>query len=168
MGYYVSLTTAWFGIPETPEVLATLHALNERDDLKRGGSWGGTEGEKSWFSWMPADLTELESVEEFFGGPGLGFAVLVEDGRVWLQGYDNKTGQEDIFLAVVAKFVPSGHFIEWRGEDGEMWRNEVENGRLVTREAIIQWGPPEPVNSFTRLALEDSVWTSVVVPIFKD
>ena len=138
MGYYVTLTEADFGIPETPEVLAALHEMETKfHEIKQGGS---SNGEK-WFSWMP-DVRTLNSVQEVF--ERLGFATRLDEGYVWLDGYDSKTGQEDLFVAVVAPFMSDESYLQWRGEQGEVWKDVVRGGRLYVEHAEIVWADPEP------------------------
>jgi hypothetical protein len=143
MGYYVTLTEADFGIPETPEVLAALHEMETKfDAIKRGGSFGPDGKQDKWFSWMP-NITTFDTVQAVF--EALGFEVSVDEGKFWLQGYDSKTGQEDLFLAVVAPFVEEGSFTNWRGEDGALYRFEVvHGGRLVTQSANVVWSSRQP------------------------
>lgn len=142
MGYFVTLIDADFGVPETPEVLAAIHRMDtEWHELKRGGSYGPDGMTEAWFSWMP-DVTSLTTVQSVF--ETLGFKVSVKDGKVWLYGYDNKTGQEELFLAAVAPFVKDDSFTSWRGEDGELYGYTVRDGRLVSRQALIVWEDEGP------------------------
>jgi hypothetical protein len=53
---------------------------------------------------------------------------------VRLDSYDNKSGQEELFLAAVAPFVRPGSFVEWVGEDSTMWRDYVGIDRLLYRQ----------------------------------
>ena len=147
MGYYVTLTDSTFVIPETPEVLAAIHEMDTQfDAIKRGGSFGPDGMTEKWFSWMPKDLTKFETVREVF--EALGFecydSMNGTDG-IYLQSYDSKTGQEDLFLAVVAPFVEDGSYTEWRGEDGAMYRFTVVNGKLRSQSARIEWTESEPL-----------------------
>lgn len=65
----------------------------------------------------------------------LGFDIeTAEDGAITLIGYDNKTGQEDLFIQEVADLADTGWYLVWRGEDGDVWRQSalgVEQGRVV-------------------------------------
>ena len=144
MGYYTTLTDADFTIPETPEVLAAIKEMDTKfDALKRGGSYGPEGMTEKWFSWMP-QLSGFDSVRAVFEALGFDCYDGSEPDSFYLAGYDNKTGQEDLFLAVVAPFVKDGSFTEWRGEDGALYRYEVRNGRLTTREARVMWADPQP------------------------
>lgn len=139
MGYFVTLTSADWVIPETPEVLAAIHRMDaEWDELKRGGRWSGDGVQEKWFSWMPADLSTLTSVRDVF--TTLGFETsTVDESAVGLWGYDNKTGQEELFLAAVVPFVKDGSYTEWRGEDGEIWRYKADDGKLMYEQASLVW-----------------------------
>lgn len=145
MGYYVQIHDADFTIPDTPAVLAALIALNERDDLKSGGVWGGgVEKEERWFSWMNESWTHHESINPIF--EQLGFETHhYKDGdeefsNVQLLTYDSKIGDEKWFLAAVAPFVRPGSFVEWQGEDGAMWRHYVGiDHKLYVQSAEIKW-----------------------------
>jgi hypothetical protein len=144
MGYYVQIRNADFIIPDTEGVLNALRELNKRDDLKRGGVYTGGEMTERWFSWMPAGWENSESVADIFGPNGLGFEVAhysdtdennkVTNTWVRLDLYDNKSGQEELFLATVAPFVRPGSFIEWVGEDNTMWRDYVGIDHLLYRQ----------------------------------
>jgi hypothetical protein len=52
------------------------------------------------------------------------------DGSLSLVHYDSKVGQEDLFLEAIAPFATPGSYIEWKGEDGFRWRDEVDGGTL--------------------------------------
>jgi hypothetical protein len=144
MGYYVTLTDSNFVIPETPEVLAAIKEMDTKfDAIKRGGSYGPEGKTEKWFSWMP-QLSGFESVRAVFEALGFDCYDGTEPDSFYLQSYDSKTGQEDLFLAVVAPFVRDGSYTEWRGEDGALYRYEVRNGRLVQSEARIEWTDPQP------------------------
>lgn len=135
MGYYVDLSDANWEIKETPEALATIREMPVKyHAIKRGGS---SNGEK-WFSWMnDAEIENAESVEIVFNR--LGFDTEKVDGGFKLAAYNSKTGQEDLFLAVMAPFTAEGSWIEWRGEDGALWKNEIINGHMYRLDSEIAW-----------------------------
>jgi hypothetical protein len=144
VGYYVQLTDADFIIKENEE---TLNALKEMPtkyySLMRGGS---SNGEK-WFSWMNnKEIETAESVQSIF--EALGFECETNkygvEGTFSLESYDSKTGQEDLFLAVVAPFVENDSYTEWRGEDGEIWRLAVQYGKLHVQAATLTWNHSMP------------------------
>jgi hypothetical protein len=40
---------------------------------------------------------------------------------------------------VIAPFVAPDSYIEWRGEDGELWRDEIRDGKLIQRTGHTVW-----------------------------
>ena len=145
MGYFVTITSADFLIPDTPEVLSAIHEMDTKfDAIKCGGSYGPESKTEKCFSRMPKNLSDFTTVRDVF--KALGFDVSdADNGGFYLQGYNNKTGQENLFLAVVAPFVEDGSYTEWLGEDGERYRFVVVNGRLHTQSAFVTWGTPERI-----------------------
>jgi hypothetical protein len=147
MGYNVDLVDSDFTIPESKEVLEALRAMPTKyHSLMRGGS---SSGEK-WFSWMNnKEIENATTAQEIF--EGLGFECSTEYWRggdelttaFKLVGYSSKTGQEDLFLAVVAPFVAEGSYTEWQGEDGERWRYTQDDGKLCVQSSSISWNYPE-------------------------
>ncbi len=138
MGYYIELIDSNFTIPadKLDEALEILKRLNVDTpaEQKRGGSWGGSGRTASWFSWMPEDYDKtVTSAAEVF--ELLGFHVKTsDDGALSLEGYDNKTGQEDLFINAVSHLANDDWHLTWRGEDGDTWRNQAtgtRTGRVV-------------------------------------
>ena len=144
MGYYVSLRTAHFEVPETETVLSALKELDKHDDLKHGGSFGPNGKTESWFSWMPKDwATTCTTVREVFELLGFG-TTLVEKPygvAVSLDVYESKTGQEDLFCSTVAPFMEKGSYIEWIGEDfaEEVWVVQDGEMKVLVREGNEKW-----------------------------
>ena len=161
MGYYVQLTDADFIIKENEETLAALRAMPKKyKAIQRGGS---SNGEK-WFSWMNDESIEnAESVQSVF--EMLGFECTADaygvKGQFSLDSYDSKTGQEDLFLAVVAPFVANDSYTEWRGEDGEVWRMAVQYGKLHVQSATLVWNHSMPYKAsayFSTGSFEDNTF----------
>jgi hypothetical protein len=140
MGYYIDLTHAEWEIPETAEVLQALkESVTKYHAIKRGGSSNG----ESWFSWInDKEILESSTVQNIF--TQLGFDTTATDSGFTIEGYNNKTGQEDVFFAVVAPFCAEGSYIEIRGEDGAEWQYSVRNGKLHYAEVIKSFGEPVP------------------------
>ena len=146
MGYYITLTGSSFTIPKEKldDAYKALCELNKHDELKRGGSYGpredGSYGRTEvWFAWMDGDYpSKCKNAEEVFNA--LGFETSeTSEGALSLDYYESKTGDEDCFLDAVAPFVDLGSTLEWRGEDGEMWR-DLFNGKTRSRQsAVIGW-----------------------------
>lgn len=140
MGYYVNIMEADFLIP-TEHLDAAYRAmcdLNARDDLKTGGSWSGGKQTEKWFAWMPSDYPSVcPDAASIF--EELGFDVDVSKDGLRINYYGNKTGAEEHFLNAVAPYVVSGSYIRWKGEDGALWSNNFVNGKMISKDATIQW-----------------------------
>jgi hypothetical protein len=143
MGYYVTVYAADFSIPKEnwDAAFEAVAELNNRDELKNGGGGG-----QLWFSWMDPDypakaLAEYEAKKLphplVWVFQELGFDWEVWDDDFRLTQYDNKTGAEEHFLEAVAPFVRAGSSLEWRGEDGEMWRDEFDCKTVVTKQGKV-------------------------------
>ena len=146
MGYYISLTGSSFTIPreKLDDAYKALCELNKHDELKRGGSYGpredGSHGQiEVWFAWMDPDYpSKCKNAEEIFAALGFDTSE-TSAGALSLDYYESKAGDEDYFLDAVTPFVDPGSTLEWRGEDGEMWR-DLFNGKTRSRQsAVIGW-----------------------------
>jgi hypothetical protein len=161
MGYNVQIISADAVIYRGDEskCLEALADLQERTYLYGAGDH---------FSWMPTDFIEecgdLETILEY-----LGFEEVTEDPRWFkLESYDNKRGQEHLFLTWLAPWIRRGGYgaddqqkdwaetpwIEWLGEDGARYRWEFPAGepRMVNMEAHTTWSP---ALTFTRENIRD-------------
>jgi hypothetical protein len=140
MGYYIDLSDADWEIPETAEVRQALKEMPEKfHAIKRGGSSNG----ESWFSWMSDEsILNAETAQSIFDD--LGFVTTSTDGGFTLNGYSSKTGQEDLFLAVVAPFCKDGSYAEFTGEDGAEWQYSVRRGRMHYAEVMKKFDDPHP------------------------
>ena len=151
MGYYVNITDADWYIPTDQQDAAyeAVCALNNRNDLKRGGVYPREDGLEQtttptpalWFAWMdwnyPQTCADLSAVLE-----QVGYDLLVEeDGSLSIRGYNAKSGQEDLFLAALAPFAQARYaddaYVNWQGEEGEMWQNAARDGRLWQQEITV-------------------------------
>ena len=142
MGYYVTLIEADAYIPteKLDEAYTLLCALNERNDLKRGGAWPREEKEGPhdgiWFSWMdwnyPETCADAKAILE-----QLGFEVAETEDGLHLQRYDNKTGNEDHFLNALAPVIVGycePAYLLWKGEDGAWWKQQFADGVMSTHD----------------------------------
>lgn len=145
MGYYVSIEESTWAVPaeNLDAAYRAVCDLNERHDLKRGGKmpYSGNPYVDRWFSWMdpryPEKAEDLVAVLDM-----LGFEVHEDGSGVRILSYSDKTGQEDLFLNAIAPYSDPASYIVWRGEDGEMERWEIRNGRLFKLTATIFWENP--------------------------
>ena len=138
MGYYVRSFTDENNFKVRKEnfdnAYKAMVALNENDDLKRGGSYGPNGMTEKWFSWM--DPNYPDSCPDFQSVMGaLGFVTEYDaNGDLVKLEYDNKMGQEDVFLQAIAPYVESGSHMVWHGEDGMVWVQIFKNGQIDVHE----------------------------------
>lgn len=140
MGYYVSMHSSDWEITESPELLAVLKEMPTRyHAIKRGGSSNG----ESWFSWVnDEEFVNATSCQDIINA--FGFETSESNGVVSIDGYNNKNGQEDLLLAVLAPFVKEGSQMEWSGEEGERWLWVVRGGKMWTCQETRTWDDPIP------------------------
>jgi len=162
MGYYIDLTDADWEIPETAEVLEALKEMPTKyHAIKRGGSSNG----ESWFSWMSDEsILNAESAERIFND--LGFETTSTNVGFTLDGYSSKTGQEDLFLAVVAPFCKTGSSVEFRGEDGAEWQYSVRDGVMQYSEVARHFPEPHPWR-YSHFQFDDGKTQSFAIDITK-
>jgi len=153
MGYYVQITEQEFFLSKEnfDEAYKLMCALNDRDDLKMGGSWGQelnadmprpegmTYHPSKWFSWMDANYPETcKNLEDIL--TNLGFEIDKDDSsNIAILTYNSKIGAEGYFFDAIASLVQDGSYVCWRGEDGEEWRWLFTNGKMITQQATKTW-----------------------------
>jgi hypothetical protein len=135
MGYYIEIVKSDAKIAK--EHLDTCYekmcSLNmTHDNEKRGGSWSGGKQEGKWFSWMDANYPDTcKDAQAIF--EQMGFETSYnENGDLLLEGYNNKMGQEDLFLKAIEN-IASGS-IYWRGEDGSTWSTKFYGDNVFEAE----------------------------------
>lgn len=95
----------------------------------------------AWFSWMDPKYDEVaEDAEEIFRMLGFGTETGPDDSLL-LTSYDNKTGQEELFLETAAPYVTPGSYIVWRGEDGHVWRNSFNGEKMSIEHGKVTFSP---------------------------
>lgn len=139
MGYYINIQESNFTIPthNLEKALERFKALNHKEGVeKRGGSWGPNGQTEKWFSWMPADYDQtVTSAQEVLDM--LGFDTELDERGLHIHGYDNKIGQEELFLNEIRDLVDVSCYIIWRGEGGEVWKwtpRGIYEGRVIFEE----------------------------------
>lgn len=112
MGYYVETMEVDFFIPEDKieqafdAVIRARHEITVED---RYNPWLWTLGD-----YPVSDLRELLNE--------LGFGIEEEFGGIRVVNFDAKWRTQDWFLDKLKDYVDKTSFIEFRGEDGEMWK----------------------------------------------
>lgn len=154
MGYIISTIDTDFHIRK--ENLAKgyelLCRLNERDDLKHGGRFGGdptpkpadshsvSDNPDKWFSWMDWNYDETcHDLDRILNR--LGFHVAHDDsGDITdLTMDDWKTGDEETFLNALAPVVEDGSHLTFRGECDDYWRYEFHDGRMTALQGHVEF-----------------------------
>jgi len=145
MGYYITAE----GVVEVPvsdeaAAVAALKALNHDHGMKRGGGGRSDDPyEVKWYSWMPPRYHEdenLRTVGDVLEMLGFGVHSGVKAGiNIYSVDYDNKTGQEDVFLNCLARYAQVT--VDVVGEDGARWRwaNAKAGSPLEYHEAIVTY-----------------------------
>ncbi len=132
MGYYIQIAKSDACIPadRLEDCYHKMCALNEtHDHEKRGGSWSGGKQNAKWFSWMDANYPETcKDTQAIF--EQMGFKTEYnKKGDLLITGYDNKMGQEDIFLKAIENDAVGS--IKWHGEDGKEWTTHFFGGNVI-------------------------------------
>lgn len=147
MGYYVSASNSTWTIKKEnlDKAYEAMCKLNWKNELKRGGRYPTNPDDPKdkphegvWFAWMPWNYHETcKDAQDIL--QKLGFETDYDgDGNLVLGWYNNKAGNEDVFLKAIAPF--SEGFIEWRGEDGYLWRDSVEDGIMISETGRVEYG----------------------------
>ena len=137
MGYYVHIEDSNCMLPHKHADLAywRMCALNDKDELKRGGAYGKDEDGNplmnKWFSWMDENYPEIcKDARDVL--VELGFDMEETDDGLIINAYDSKSGQEELFLAAISDLLrtvkdenstQNKPFIVWRGEDDMVWKD---------------------------------------------
>ena len=154
MGYYVDTTAANIFISKDKfeDCYNAMCKLNERDDLKSGGSWGaGISADEPkpeginyhpgrWFSWMDANYPDkCKSMEDILHELGFENISYDKEGNLIDLCYSNKIGSEEHFFQSIAPFIKEGSYINWSGEDNELWQWYFDGKNMHTRYATISY-----------------------------
>jgi len=132
MGYDVRITesTAYVPAVNLSRVYEKMCALNvTHDNIKHGGSWKGGACIARCFSWMDVNYPETcKDARDIF--KMLGFLTNYDDhGNLHIIGYDDKSGQEDLFLKAIEDDAVGE--IKWLGEDGEKWSTKFFGDEII-------------------------------------
>lgn len=105
--------------------------LNETDIMRGGVCSNGTLSNRS-YAWVDSDNLRnscsdknLKKVFECWGF----FIDPTNNKDEYIIDFDNKLGDEEIFLKRIAPFIRRGE-IFWVGEDGCKWKHEYKEGQV--------------------------------------
>jgi hypothetical protein len=146
MGYHMTMRDSLFEIKKenAEKALNAIKALADpvlmQDTCGGGGSYKGEKMREVWYSWV--------NTEEFLNAKTLTEAIKAwrwiaeedEAGNIWSIWFNGeKLGDDEILFTALAPYMEEGNYIEMTGEDGALWRWEVEDGELVSKTADISW-----------------------------
>lgn len=130
MGYYIELIDSQFFIAAEDKAAALEALCKMWDPGRESGMSGGSYGQGvdiKWYSWMNNSADDwrnrtIASLED--GLAEWGYPVETdEDGNIIDIYFDGgKIGDEDQMFAALAPFVRAGSFLDYRGEEGALWR----------------------------------------------
>lgn len=140
MGYFVNITDSCVSIPKDRFSEACKHLADS--GFLDGGRYHGVDGGNKWYAWV--DMPELRVRVEQGDLPGVfdSFDFVCyydEKGDICELSYDQKCGDEVLLLDTLAPFFADGNFIDWKGEDGDIWRYEFRGGKMNQMVAEIVW-----------------------------
>jgi hypothetical protein len=93
-----------------------------------------------WFSWMDANYPEkCKNMEDILHELGFENIKYDENGNLIDLSYNSKIGDEELFFESMARFIYPGSYINWRGEDNEIWQWYFDGESLKIKTATIVW-----------------------------
>jgi len=152
MGYYTQQQgTVTIDSRDEKAAVEAMKALNHNHDDKQGkrSPRTGDPYADFWYSWMPERYHEddtLTTVGDVLAMLGYDVSRTEEGTAVaYRLFYDNKTGQEDVFLNRLADFATI--LVDVTGEDGERWRwtNQEPGRALMLVTPTLNWDHAIPV-----------------------
>jgi hypothetical protein len=155
MGYYVDITESniFISKDKLQDCYEAMCKLNDIDDKKSGGGYtseglncnsprpeGMNYHPAKWFSWMDANYPEkCKNMEDILHELGFENIRYDENGNLIDLSYNSKIGDEELFFESMARFIYPGSYINWRGEDNEIWQWYFDGENLLTKTATITW-----------------------------
>lgn len=153
MGYYVKTIDSDIFLDKVhfDAAYKKLCELNDYDELKRGGSFGGNTDQNpedkynrsKWFSWMDYNYPETcPDMQSVLNQAGFNCAYDENGNLIDLVYDENKTGNEDYFLCALAPFMKDGSFITFKGEeDDDYYRFRYQDGYMYHEKGyvVIDW-----------------------------
>lgn len=151
MGYYVYTQEMSLQIKKDhfDNCYKAMCKLNDYDELKRGGTFSPNGNERpegcdynptKWFSWLAPNYPEInKTFIDILNDLGFGDIEYDDEGNLIKFNYDSKIGQEDLFFNAIAEFITKGSYINWHGEDNELWQWYFNGETMETKYAVIEY-----------------------------
>jgi hypothetical protein len=154
MGYYVYISESNFRLPKEKfqEAYERMCELNDHDELKNGGAYGGDLPEQTsrynpnkWFSWMPYNYPEVcKDVISIFDALGFEDLTYNENGDLVDFRYSNKLGSERYFLECLGGLIDNGSYIIWKGEEEDDWYRFIYvDDKCIRQDGLLSISWPE-------------------------
>lgn len=83
--------------------------------------------------------TPAEALRQALDDIGFDIEDSPEFENVYIERYCGDSSCQDEVVIALAPYVADGSYIEWRGEDGERWRDEVRGGRVFSQGPVVTW-----------------------------
>lgn len=149
MGYFVHAidSTAFIRRENLEKAYEALCALNADDSIKGGGNFGTprvrpacsrsvSRNPNRWFSWMPWNYDEIcADASEILEHLGF-YTSFDKEGSLHFSEYDDKTGQEELFVRAIAHLIEPGTYIRWIGEEEELWEWQFDGQSMRVEELV--------------------------------
>lgn len=97
--------------------------------------------QKREFGLSPIGFTqECTSAQEILEYLRLATEIDDQSGNLRIIGFNGTMGDEEIFLNSIAPYVENDSYIEFIGEQYEMWRFHFVDGKMYYEEGYLSWG----------------------------
>lgn len=146
MGYHVEIVDSKiylrsFYFKDACESLKKTGFL-EQSDKMTGSRYENSKCVERFYAGV--NMTDLTNCIEAGDLPGVfrcfRFDVKLDSsGDIVDIGYCGKSGDQEHFLACICQEFNEGDYIQWRGEDGEMWRYLFSNTWMYIQNPITVW-----------------------------
>lgn len=151
------------------KAVQAVRDLNKRDDLKRGGGFGGGQQRSYWFSWVPEKYEDkINSIEDIIEGL-LGFSVDKKESDEIISydfSYNDKWGQHELFFIAMAPYLESmtvEHFCDELDYENQKWRIELDPetkiAHILEAEVIVLYPLMSDSNELTIDSFAPSVYS---------
>lgn len=129
MGYYMSLQDSSFEIKKN-KISSAAKAIRSLDDGTR-------------YSWVDNGFSKAKSIEVLFAAWRFECERDANGDILYMVWDGEKSGDERVLFNAIAPYVEKGSFLEWHGEDGEMWRWIFDGKQMKEIKPKITWNEEE-------------------------
>ena len=142
MGYHIQTMDKQFYIKNEDKsaALQAIKDLNKKEqELGHGGTYYNGKHTRH-FSWVNSEtVNEAKTLEDALCEWRWEPETDSDGNIVDIEFTGQKIGDEEYLFEAIASFVKEDSFIEFRGEDGEMWCLQFHGGMIEEKFAKITW-----------------------------